>query len=65
MAVHLELDTSWCTAGSNHPLTPSFGFAHQFRCSLRFVIPAKAGIQTQRDEHRVWMPAFAGMTVAG
>jgi hypothetical protein len=34
-------------------------------CSLRFVIPAKAGIQTQRDEHKVWMPAFAGMTVAG
>jgi hypothetical protein len=29
------------------------------------VIPAKAGIQKQREEHTVWMPAFAGMTVAG
>jgi len=51
-------------AKPNLPLAPSFGFAHQSRCGLRFVIPAKAGIQKQRDEHTVWMPAFAGMTVA-
>jgi hypothetical protein len=41
------------------------GFARQFRCGVGFVIPAKAGIQKQRDENTVWMPAFAGMTVAG
>jgi hypothetical protein len=40
------------------------GFARQFRSSFGFVIPAKAGIQKQRDEHPVWMPACAGMTVA-
>ena len=36
----------------------------------RFVIPAKAGIQNRhgRDSFqmlRVWIPAFAGMTVRG
>ena len=46
------------------PLSPPLGFAHQFRFDLPFVIPAKAGIQKQRGEHTVWMPAFAGMTVA-
>jgi len=40
-------------------------FARQFRCGFGFVIPAKAGIQKQRDKHTVWMPACAGMTVAG
>jgi len=32
---------------------------------LHFVIPAKAGIQTIREEQTAWMPAFPGMTVAG
>ena len=40
-------------------------FARQFRCGFGFVIPAKAGIQKQRDKHTVWMPACAGMTFAG
>jgi hypothetical protein len=38
--------------------------------SVRFVIPAKAGIQNRDGRHsfralRVWIPAFAGMTVRG
>jgi hypothetical protein len=32
---------------------------------LEFVIPAKAGIQNPRYNRHAWMPACAGMTVAG
>jgi hypothetical protein len=45
------------------PASHLSGFARQFRCGFGFVIPAKAGIQKQRDEYTVWMPACAGMTV--
>jgi hypothetical protein len=35
------------------------------RNALRFVIPAKAGIQRLDERQRHWVPAFAGMTASG
>src|SRR5215475_5319897 len=46
-------------------MTGKSGFARQFWSSSRFVIPAKAGIHRWPHNLPTWMPAFAGMTVAG
>jgi hypothetical protein len=35
-----------------------------FEMSHYLVIPAQAGIQGRRTRGQVWMPAFAGMTLA-